>query len=219
MIDVKKDACLAGTDFPFGAVVVHYPADKPLCSEQFYALAEKEIAAVRAVCDGYDRKAMWGENPHYRFFKKFKKTYPVMLQYESAILKDRPFPRYNPVSEVAFLAEITTGVLSGAHDTDYIKGVVNLFLSADRTDFVGLRGETVHTYPNDFCARDDEGIIFSLVAGADLRTCAKSDTKNALYPLFGTPDLSVTVLENAAQKLTEYIKVLCPKAEIEIKMF
>ncbi|MBQ5782843.1 MAG: hypothetical protein IIV99_05610 [Oscillospiraceae bacterium] len=217
MTRFTKDISLAGADMPLCVVNVQYPAGAVLYTEQFYSLAEREIAALKAQSDGYDRKAVWGENPYVKFFKRFKKTYPVMLQYESAVLKDRPFPRFNPVSEVAFVTEIVTGVLSGAHDTDCFEGNLTLYMADSKEDFEGMHG-TLHTYPGDFCARDSRGIVFSLVAGTDSRTCAKEGTRNVLYPLFGTPQISAQTLTDAAEVLCRFAKVLCPDAEIQVEI-
>ena len=96
-----------------------------------------------------------------------------MMQLESFLLKGRPFPIDNSVTAIPFLAELETQSLSGTHDVDFVRGAVRLFAGTEKAPFPGMRGEEVHTYPGDFCARDDEGIIFSMIAGADARTCVK----------------------------------------------
>ena len=101
MIQVTRDQALAEQDIPFGLVEVHYPAREQWREADFWALAEEELAALSRRFPDYDRKEVFGENPYYRFFKKFKKTYPVMLQMESVLFKGRPFPRENPVTGVA----------------------------------------------------------------------------------------------------------------------
>ncbi len=214
MINFKKDASLQDRVFPFGAVEVKFAPQDRWNRAAFRQLVDSEISSLKEKYADYDRKAVWGENTYYRFFKKFKKTYPVMLQFESVVLKDRPFPDFNPVSELAFLMEITTFVLSGTHDADSIDGDALLYIADSKEDFEGMR-ETLHTYPNDFCARDNSGIIFSLIAGTDARTSAKPDSRNVLYPIFGTPDMTEEMMENAMSTLERYIKVLCPEAEIQ----
>jgi len=212
MIQFVQDASLNGRNIPFGYVEVQYP--QQLQTADFRRLVEREIALLKEKYAGYDRKTVFGENPYFRFFKKFKKTYPVMMQFESILLKDRPFPQFNPVAEIAFLMEIVTHVLSGAHDVDQISGPVQLYSATEKEEFPGLRGQPFHTYPGDFCGRDDKGIIFSLIAGADERTCARLDSTHVFYPLFGTPDLPASVLEEAMEVLVRYVKVLAPEAEI-----
>jgi len=200
--------------FPFGIVEVKFPPKDNWNIAAFRSLVDSETALLKKKHTNYDRKAVFGENPYVKFFKKFKKTYPVMLQFESVCFKDRPFPDFNPISEIAFLAEITTFVLSGAHDIDCISGDVQLYIANEKEDFEGMHG-TLHTYPNDFCARDNKGIIFSLIAGTDNRTCAKQDSSYVLYPVFGTPDIPLEAIEKGIDTICRYVKVLAPEAEIE----
>ena len=216
MMQITKEPSLAQMRFPFGAVEVTYP--RQLHIDAFRALVAEELNALSQRFADYDRKAVFGENPYFRFFKKFKKTYPVMLQLESVLLKGRPFPNFNAVAEVPFLLELTTQVLSGAHDLDRVKGEMELFLGTEKTPFLGMRGEWMHTYPGDFCARDDGGIIFSLIAGADARTCAQTDTRRVLYPIFGTPELPEAVISAAMDTLCGYIRVLAPDADIVCRL-
>jgi len=213
MLQIIKEPALAEKNIPFGVVEVRFPENESLREDAFRALVEKELAALEGKYGAYDRKAVFGENPYFRFFRKFKKTYPVLLQLES-VLKGRPFPNFNPVAELPFLLELTTLVLSGAHDIDRMQGTVELFLGTEKAPFMGMRGEMMHTYPGDFCARDEDGIIFSLIAGADNRTCARRDTRHVLYPIFGTPDLPEKVIREAMETLERYIRVLSPEAEI-----
>ena len=178
-------------------------------------MVERELASLPERFENYDRKAVFGENPWFRFFKKFKKTYPVMLQFESVAFKGRQFPLDHPVAAVPFLLEVTTHVLSGTHDVSCIQGPVQLYLSTEKTPFTGRRGEEIHTYPGDFCARDEAGIIFSEIAGTDDRTCARGDSRHVIYPVFGTPDLPEAVIAEALEKLETFARVLSPDARIE----
>ena len=212
MVQFYKDYSLSDLNFPFGYVEVHFPED--LCVNEFRALVETELAALREKYVDYDRKTLFGDHPYFRFFRKFKKTYPVMMQFESVLLKGRPFPSFNPVAEVPFLMELTTQVLSGAHDADRISGPVTLYCAAEKEEFPGMRGVPFHTYPGDFCGRDVQGIIFSLIAGADARTCARCDTRHVIYPLFGTPGLDPAVIHHAMDVLVRYVRVLSPDASI-----
>lgn len=213
MLAFEKSPELTQRNFPFGYVEVQYP--RQLDTLAFRRLVESELNDLREKYASYDRKPVFGKNPYFRFFRKFKKTYPVMMQFESVLLKGRPFPDFNPVAEVPFLMEIVTHVLSGAHDVDQISGTVKLYFATEKEEFPGMRGQPFHTYPGDFCGRDEKGIIFSLIAGADDRTCARPDSTHVFYPLFATPDLPVSVLEEAMEVLVRYVKVLAPEAKIK----
>ena len=77
-----------------------------------------------------------------------------------------------------------------------------------------MRGEEVHIYPGDFCARDDEGIIFSMIAGADARTCVKETSRHVFYPVFGVAGQPEDELAAVLDRLEEYVRVLAPEADI-----
>ena len=210
----EKDASLIEREIPYAYLEVRYP--EQLDPTAFYAKADEVIAELKEEYADYDRKALFGENPYFRFFKKFKKTYPVMLQFESFLLKDRPFPHSIPVVEVPFLAEVKTLVLMGTHDIEQMDGTALLFSPTEKIPFSGLRGEEVHTYPNDVCARDGKGIILSMIAGADDRTGGTPESRHVFYPLFGTPGQDPQELVAAAEVLKEYVQILSPEAEMEL---
>ncbi len=215
MLEIRKTAELSARNIPMGIVEVRYPPREEWHVEEFRSLATHEIDETRAKFPDYDRKAVFGENPYFRFFRKFKKTYPVMLQFESIIIKGQPFPFAEPVTEVPYLLELTTCVLSGTHDIDYVDGAIELYSGMDKTPFTGMHGREQHTYPGDMVGRDGSGIILSEIAGADDRTCARPESSHVFYPVFGTPDMPHSAIQDAISRLERYVKVLAPGAVIE----
>lgn len=216
MLHFEKETALSGV--PFGVLEVTYPDKESWHVEAFRGMTEEHLQALREKHTDYDRKALFGENVYFRFFKRFKKTYPVMMQFESFLLKGRPFPDGDPVTAIPFLAELETQQLLGTHDVDRVQGTVRLFAGTEKAPFTGLRGEEVHTYPGDFCARDDGGIIFSMIAGADDRTCAHPDSRHVFYPVFGVADQPVEQITAALDRLEDYVRTLAPEAEIGRQM-
>ena len=212
MVTFEKDAALGGV--PFGVLEVTYPERALWHTEDFHSMVEEHLRLLREKYADYDRKALFGENVYFRFFRKFKKTYPVMMQLESFLLKGRPFPIDNSVTAIPFLAELETQSLSGTHDVDFVRGAVRLFAGTEKAPFAGMRGEEVHTYPGDFCARDDEGIIFSMIAGADARTCAKPGSRHVFYPVFGVTGQPAGEIAAVLDRLEEYVRTLAPEADI-----
>lgn len=212
MLHFEKETALNG--IPFGVLEVTYPDKKNWRVEAFRGMTDEHLQALRKKYTDYDRKALFGENVYFRFFKKFKKTYPVMMQFESFLLKGRPFPDGDPVTAVPFLAELETQQLLGTHDADRVQGSVRLFMGTEKAPFPGMRGEEVHTYPGDFCARDDAGIIFSMIAGADDRTCVHPDSCHVFYPVFGVAGQPIEQIVAVLNRLEDYVRTLAPEAEI-----
>ena len=147
MFEIIKDPTFAERNIPLGILEVTYPDRFAWDITKFYDLVHAELDALREKYADYDRKAVFGENPYFRFFKKFKKT-----------------------------------------------------------------------YPKDICGRDSSGIIFSMIAGADDRTCIHPDSRHVFHPVFGTPDTDQAVIENALRRLEFFVKVLAPDAEIESRI-
>lgn len=173
MVQITKENGMQSAGVPFAWVEVQYPDKAQWDETGFYDMVEQHVAALREQYREYVRADVFGQNPYFRYFRKFKKTYPVMMQFESVLLKGREFPRWNAVTAVPFLAELETHVLCGTHDVDCLMGPVELYQAEEKTPFEGLRGDEVHTYPGDVTGRDAGGIIFSMIAGADERTwCA-----------------------------------------------
>ena len=76
------------------------------------------------------------------------------------------------------------------------------------------RGDEVHTYPGDVTGRDAGGIIFSMIAGADERTCAREESRHVFYPVFGVPGQAPDALRSAQTRMAEYAALLAKDAQI-----
>ena len=214
MLNIEKDPSFVEKDVRWGYVDARFPSPEQWQPEAFFALARQELDALRAAMADYDRKAVFGEDPYVRYFKKYKKTYPVLQQVESWLLKGRPFPEYNPINSVTFLTELTTRVLLGTHDADRVEGPIRLYCPAEKGSFPGMRGEA-HYYPGDVTGRDDKGVVLSLIAGPDDRTCLHPDTRHVAFLFFGVPGVSAEELSSVQEKLMGYASVLAPGAELE----
>ena len=214
MFEIIKDPTFAERNIPLGILEVTYPDRSAWDITKFYDLVHAELDALREKYADYDRKAVFGENPYFRFFKKFKKTYPVMQQFESVMFKGRPFPEEDPVMGVPFLLELTTFVLSGTHDIDRMDGPLTIFTPSEKLPFLGMRAASTHTYPKDICGRDNSGIIFSMIAGADERTCAREESRHVFYPVFGVPGQAPDALHSAQTRMAEYAALLAEDAQI-----
>lgn len=218
MVQITKESGMQSAAIPFAWVEVQYPDKAQWDEDGFYDMVEQHLAALREQYRDYVRADVFGQNPYFRYFRKFKKTYPVMMQFESVLLKGREFPRWNAVTAVPFLAELETHVLTGTHDVEQLLGPAELYLAQAKEPFAGLRGDLVHTYPGDLCARDEGGIIFSMIAGADARTCARQTSRHVFYPVFGVPGQDPAALRPMQERLAEYARILAPDAEVSCQM-
>ena len=214
MLTIEKDPSFIEKGIPWGYVDAQFPPEEAWRKEEFYAFARQELDALRISLADYDRKAVFGENPYVRYFKKYKKTYPVLQQLESWLLKGRPFPEFNPINSVTFLTELTTRMLLGTHDADRVEGALRLFCPEEKGSFPGMRGEA-HFYPGDLTGRDDRGIVLSLIAGPDDRTCLHPDTLHVAFLFFGVPGVTGEEIAAVQKKLISYAAVLAPGVKVD----
>lgn len=61
-----------------------------------------------------------------RYYKRFDKTYHVLLQLESIILKGKNLPAVSPLVDVNFSSEVETLILTAGHDADRLSGEILL---------------------------------------------------------------------------------------------
>lgn len=214
---IRDDAFDA--DRHLGILEVKYPDPSEWDTDAFNSLKESELQAIRDEGTEYDRETWFRQEPYFRYFRKFKKTSPIMMQVESFLLKGRPFPEGRYTNAVAFLTELRTRCLLGSHDADMIEGDLIIYTETESRDFPSIHGGTAHSYPGDITCRDDLSIVVSMIAGADARTCLSEDSRHVLYFAFGTPGMKAEALEGYLAKVEEYVKVLAPTAETELHMF
>ena len=98
MLQITKGPTLQEAQIPFAWVEVRYPDKESWDEAGFYAMVDEHLAALCERYRDYVRADVFGQNPYFRFFRKFKKTFPVMMQFESVLLKGREFPKSNAVT-------------------------------------------------------------------------------------------------------------------------
>jgi DNA/RNA-binding domain of Phe-tRNA-synthetase-like protein len=138
-----------------------------------------------------------------------------MAQLESFLLKGRPFPEWSLINQVAFLTELRTRMLTGSHDTAKISGTLVISVEETETPFTAMGERERHSYKGDLTGRDEGGVILSMVAGPDNRTCLSNATLHPVYFVFATPAFPVKEVDSCLDLMESYVKVLAPSARIE----
>ena len=92
MRNIVRDASV-DADRHLGILEVWYPDSSEWDTEAFIALRDSELSLIREEGAEYDRETWFRQEPYFRYFRKFKKTSPVMMQVESFLLKEGRFLR------------------------------------------------------------------------------------------------------------------------------
>lgn len=149
------------------------------------------------------------------YYKRFKKTYHLLLQLESVSLKGKPIPSGVPLVQAMFMAELKSLLLTAGHDLDQIHGSIILDSANGEESYTVLRGDEVTCKLGDMITSDSEGVFCSVVYGQDQRTRITQRTNNVIYVVYIPKGIPVETIENHISDLEENVRLINPQAETD----
>ena len=173
-------------DSKFGVLIMKNVKNPATC-EKFNEIKSQVVSHIRNTNEGYNRKAFSQTDPisnYISYYKRYKKTYHVLLQLESIVLKGKAIPSIAALVEAMFTAEVKNMLLTAGHDLDKLSLPLKLDVSSGNEKYIGMSGKEINVYENDIFLSDNESIISSLINGPDSRTKITKDTKNALFFIY-----------------------------------
>ncbi|MCL5256732.1 MAG: phenylalanine--tRNA ligase beta subunit-related protein [Chloroflexi bacterium] len=195
------------------------PYITPMASDLPLLQAKNELEEeLRSRLRGSDRAALanLAEIKAYSsFFKRFGKTYHVLLQLESVALKGRPIPTINPLVQAMFMAELKNLLLTAGHDLDVVVPPVVLNSANGDERFVTIRGEEKTLKSGDMMMADADGVISSVIYGPDSRTQITPDTKRVLYAVYGAEGIGEHEVLSHLKDIEGYVRLVSPNAKTE----
>lgn len=150
------------------------------------------------------------------YYKRFKKTYHVLLQLESIVFKNKSIPKVASLVEAMFMAELKNLLLTAGHDLNAIDLPIKLDVSSGGEKYTQINGQEKELLPNDMMVSDLQGIISSIIYGPDKRTQIKPDTRNVLFVVYAPPGIEKTKVFQHLQDIQNYVHIIAPKSEIEL---
>ncbi len=185
---------------------------------EFAALADRLEAGLRAHFAGFDRPALTALpvlQAYKEYYKRFNKTYHVLLQLESVALKGRPLPRTTPLVQAMFMAELNSQLLTAGHDLDALQGGLRLAVAAGSESYTTLSGETQVLKPGDMFISDEGGILSSIIYGPDQRTRLQPGSQGALYTVYAPPGIGAQPVYRHLEELRDDVQAAFPQARVE----
>lgn len=183
---------------------------------EFTFYAQGELHKIRERHAGYDRKQFCKEDkivlPYVTYFKKFKKTYPVLLQIES-MLEGKEIPATPPLVQAMFLTELCMSVLLSAHDLQKTEPPFNICQAGGGETYIAANGQQLTLKPKDIFMADGQGPVLSVIYGQDAKTRVTVDTTDACYVLAGVPGLSTEHCQKSLAYLMQALRIFCPEAK------
>jgi len=149
------------------------------------------------------------------YYKRFKKTYHLLLQLESITHKNKSIPQGPLLVQAMFLAELNSLLLTAGHDLDQTRGQISLDSSTGEETYTLLRNEEVKCKSGDMAMSDEQGVFCTVIYGQDLRTRITTQTKNVLYAVYVPPGIAAEVIEKHLSDLEGNVHLISPEAETE----
>lgn len=217
MLSITKDLKELYPDAIFGIMTVEVTGNDT-DRESFLKLEQEILDELTRTNQNYDRKKFILTEPvcHYvKYYKRFKKTYPVLLQLESILLKGRKIPSAGPLVESMFLSEVKNLLLTAGHDMDKLQLPLEVTVAKGGESFEGMGQKSQVLTKDDMLVKDQEGIISGILNGPDNRTSITTNTTKVLYFVYGTDGITYEQMKQHLCDIKDCLITYLPQITIE----
>jgi DNA/RNA-binding domain of Phe-tRNA-synthetase-like protein len=150
-----------------------------------------------------------------RYYKRFDKTYHVLLQVESIVLKGKNLPDVSPLVDANFMAEVGTLVLTAGHDVSKLHGPISFDVSCPGDEMTRMNGAPKAILSGDMIMRDAGGVCCTILYGQDNRSPISADTSQVIYVAYAPAGISVELVETQLCQIEENIRLFSKMAVVE----
>lgn len=189
-------------------------APSPMLNEQ----KRQTEARLREKYAGFTRPdflALPAMAAYEKYYKRFGKTYHVLLQLESIALKGKNLPNVSPLVDANFSAEVETLVLTAGHDVAKLREPVVIDTAKDGDEQTQMNGAAKPIYPNDMIMRDAEGVCCSIIYGQDHRSPISSATTHALYVAYAPIGVGPELVMEHLRQIETSVRLFAPNVVLE----
>jgi DNA/RNA-binding domain of Phe-tRNA-synthetase-like protein len=149
------------------------------------------------------------------YYKRFRKTYHVLLQLRSVALEGKPLPSVAALVEASFMAELKNGLLTAGHDLDRVQAPITLDVAQGDEEYVLLNGRQQTLKAEDMIMRDVQGVICSVIYGLDRRTAIGPDTRRVMFVVYAPQGINTQTVQEHLEEMQENVGLIAPGAIVE----
>ena len=177
---------------------------------------ENELRSRFGSLDRAGLKALPVIQAYSSYYKSFKKTYHVLLQLESVVLKGKSIPRVVALVEAMFMAELKNQLLTAGHDLDALKPPLRIDVADGSQNYTRINGQEQTAQPMDMFIADAQGIISTVLYGPDRRTRITSKTERVFFTVYAPPGIGEQGVYEHLQDIQANVLLIAPEAAIEL---
>jgi len=150
-----------------------------------------------------------------QYYRRFDKTYHVLLQVESIVLKGKNLPDMLPLVDANFAAEVDTLVLTAGHDAARLVEPVWMDVSRPGDQMTPMNSEATLLRAGDMVMRDGQGVCCSILYGQDHRYTITAETRHVLYVAYAPPGVPAEVVNAQLRQIEQNVRLFAPQAGVE----
>lgn len=173
---------------------------------------------LRKMYAGFSRKdflALPVMAAYDQYYKRFDKTYHVLLQLESIVLRHKSLPDVSPLVDANFTAEVDTLVLTAGHDAAKLESPVIIDVTRSGEVMTTMSGEIKAIRAGDMVMRDAQGICCTILYGQDNRSLITAETRHVLYVAYVPPGVPAEAVEAQLRQIEENARLISPRLRVE----
>ncbi len=149
------------------------------------------------------------------YYQRFDKTYHVLQQVESIVLKGKNLPNVTPLVDANFMAEVDTLILTASHDADKLGGEILMDAAGVGDEMAQMNGSKKAVLLGDMVMRDAHGVCCSIIYGQDNISPLTPESTHALYIAYAPGGVSAEQVAAHLQRIWENIQLFAPAARLE----
>lgn len=185
------------------------------------ALQERKrqtVALLRQRYAGFRRPDFLALPPmpaYERYYKRFSKTYHVLLQVESIVLKGKDLPTVSPLVDANFASEVQTFILTAGHDVAMLRRPVVMDVSLPGDEMTLMSGAGKAILAGDMIMRDAAGICCSIIYGQDNRSPISMETTHVLYVSYAPAGVLAELVDAHLRQIVDHVRLFSPAAVVQ----
>jgi DNA/RNA-binding domain of Phe-tRNA-synthetase-like protein len=175
-------------------------------------------ASLRVRYQGYARSdflAMPVMAAYHSYYRRFDKTYHVLLQLESLIFKGKGLPQVSPLVDANFATEMESLALAAGHDVAQLEPPLSIDICRQGETLVQMGGAVKTQLPGDMAMRDRNRINCTILYGQDDRSPITALTTHALYVVYAPPGVGQDGVTAHLEALLGRIRLFAPEVRVE----
>ena len=152
---------------------------------------------------------------YQRYYKTFEKTYHVLLQLESIVLKGKSLPGVSPLVDACFVAEVESLILTASHDVGRLKPPLEIDVTHDGDQFTRMGGDPKMLPPGDMAMRDQTGVVCTILYGQDNISPVSTSTNHVVYVAYVPAGIENAQVQHHLSMIETYVREFAPGCSIE----